>query len=179
MLYFLDLETTGLATAEDFILEVACLAVDDQLVIQGEYHSVIRPMTFPGRDWCTRLRNNDYVRSMHERSGLVRDVHACTKSASDVWGELLEFINGWAPEKRTLAGSSIQFDRGFLAAQALIISDQFHYRMLDVSSIRIMVEQQFYYLPPFEAKETHRALDDVRESLERYKYYVDQLGQGL
>jgi oligoribonuclease len=118
---------------------------------------------------------DDFVRNMHTSSGLLPQIEASTISLADAGAQTLAFIKEHVPEARTvpLCGNSIGTDRGFLARDMPELDDHLHYRMVDVSSIKELARRWYprvYFAAP--AKHGgHRALADIRESIEELKFY--------
>jgi oligoribonuclease len=166
----MDLEMTGLDVESCVIVEVATLITDDDLVIVAEGPDLVvsaTPEQLAGMD--------DFVRGMHTKSGLLAAIEASTTSLAEAGDATLEFIRSHVPKARTvpLAGNSIGTDRRFLAAQLPSIEDWLHYRSVDVSALKELCRR--WYPKVFKAappkRTTHRALDDVRESIAELAYY--------
>jgi oligoribonuclease len=115
------------------------------------------------------------VREMHTRSGLLATIESSTLTLEEAGRQTLEFLKAHVPVKGTvpLCGNSIGTDRRFLAAQLPDIEDWLHYRSIDVSTVKELCRrwypEQFGKAPA--KKTTHRALDDVRESVAELAYY--------
>jgi oligoribonuclease len=170
MLVWMDLEMTGLDPARNVIVEIATLVTDDDLVIVAEGPDLVVHAT---ADELARME--PVVRDMHTRSGLLAAIEASTLSLADAGAQTLAFIKEHVPEPRTvpLAGNSIGTDRRFLAAHLPEIEDWLHYRCIDVSTIKELARR---WSPAAvasapEKKGGHRALDDIRESLEELRHY--------
>jgi oligoribonuclease len=170
MLAWIDLEMTGLDPARHAIVEIACLITGDDLTVIDEGPDLVvhaTPEQVADMD--------DYVRAMHTRSGLLAAVEASTLSLSDAGAQTLAFLRAHISEPKTvpLAGNSIGTDRRFLAAQLPELEDFFHYRSIDVSTVKELCRR---WLPDvFKAapvkKGGHRALQDIRESVAELDYY--------
>jgi oligoribonuclease len=117
----------------------------------------------------------DYVREMHTRSGLLPQIEASTISLDAAGAQTLAFLREHIPEARTvpLCGNSIGTDRRFLAAYLPAIEEHLHYRSVDVSTVKELARRwNPKVLSDVPAKkEGHRALDDIRESLDELRYY--------
>jgi oligoribonuclease len=170
MLVWLDLEMTGLDPDRDVILEIATLVTDDelQLIAEGPDLVVHQP-----DDVLARMESP--VVEMHTRSGLVNMVRASTLDLEEAGQRTLEFIRFWVPEPGTvpLCGNSIGTDRRFLATHLPEIEHHLHYRSIDVSSVKELVRRwhpEVMAARPHKVG-SHRALDDIRESVEELRFY--------
>ena len=117
----------------------------------------------------------DVVRKMHEKSGLLDAIRSSTLTVADAEAQTLDFIKQHVPEARTvpLCGNSIGTDRRFLATQLPSVDEWLHYRSVDVSTLKELCRRWY---PDALAKApkkggSHRALDDIRESIEELRYY--------
>jgi oligoribonuclease len=174
MLAWMDLEMTGLDPATNVIVEIATIITDDDLTIVAEGPDLVvhaSPAELDAMD--------DFVRNMHQRSGLLPLIRASTVSLADAGAATLEFLKAHIPEARTvpLCGNSIGTDRRFLAAHLPEIEDFLHYRSVDVSTIKELARR---WNPSVvsnapEKATTHRALDDIRESISELAYYREHL----
>ena len=167
-LIWIDLEMTGLNTDSDRIIEVATIITDAQLniVAEGPVLVVHQPTSILDGmdDWNTRT---------HGSTGLTERVKASTFSELDVERITLEFLQKHvAKNKSPMCGNSICQDRRFLARHMPDLEAWFHYRNLDVSSIKeLVLRWRPELLNGYVKKNTHKAIDDVRESIEELKYY--------
>jgi oligoribonuclease len=170
----MDLEMTGLDPATNVIVEIATIVTDDELEIVAEGPDRVVHAT----DEQLALMP-DIVREMHTKSGLLAQIQASTTSLADAGAETLEFIKQHVPEPRTvpLCGNSIGTDRRFLAIYLPAIEDHLHYRSVDVSTIKELARR--WYPEKLKASPqkatTHRALDDIRESIAELRFYREQL----
>ena len=170
VLAWMDLEMTGLDPAKDVIVEIACLLTDDQLEIVAEGPDVVVHATE-----AQLADMQDVVRTMHSRSGLLDAIRRSRVSLEQAGAELMEFLRKHISEPRTvpLCGNSIGTDRRFLSAHLPEVEDFFHYRSIDVSTVKELCRRWYpdalAAAPP--KKGGHRALDDIRESLEELRYY--------
>lgn len=189
MIAFLDLETTGLSESTDSILEVACIVTTDQLEEVAAYHSLVTPFA--------RFHELDpFVRDMHTKNGLwdALTTSIAAQSLADVEKELAAFLRKHTVilgkddkgrvtiSRAPLAGNSIGFDRGFLKNWMPQAEAELHYRNFDVSSINILVQAfwpKVWEGRPRSVEAAHRAMDDVRESLETARYYARALGPAV
>ncbi len=173
----MDLEMTGLDPARHVIVEIATLVTDDELQIVAEGPDIVvhqPPLALEGMD--------DFVRKMHERSGLLDRITASTTSLADAGAATLDFIRSNTPAAKTvpLAGNSIGTDRRFLAAYLPEIEEYLHYRSVDVSTVKELCRRWYpSALAGAPNKESaHRALDDIRESIEELRYYRSAIFAG-
>jgi len=174
-----DLETTGLDPTRDEILEIAIVITGADLV-PVETWSRVLPISPYG--WV-RLSSNETVLEMHRASGLLAECRLVSgTNAGRIQQVERELLAGaarskldeappiclfpWRDGKPWLAGTTVQFDRGFLAHRMPAVTDQLHYRQLDVRSVeRFMADAVGVALPK---GEQHRALADVTESIDHY-----------
>jgi oligoribonuclease len=166
----MDLEMTGLDPARHTILEVATLITDDDLEVAAVGPDLIVAASERQLDDMEPV-----VRAMHEKSGLLDAVRRSNLSLSEAEAATLEFIKAHVPESRTtpLCGNSIGTDRRFLATQLPLVEAHLHYRSVDVSSVKELCRR--WYPEAFAAAPrkvgSHRALDDIRESVAELSYY--------
>jgi oligoribonuclease len=170
----MDLEMTGLDPARHVIVEIATLVTDDDLAIVDEGPDLVihqPPEALAAMD--------EVVRDMHTRSGLLDAIAASTVSLADAGAETLAFIKRHVPTPRTvpLCGNSIGTDRRFLAQYLPEIENYLHYRSVDVSTVKELAlrwRPDVLDAAPKKAS-THRALDDIRESVAELRYYRETL----
>lgn len=170
----MDLEMTGLEPDRHVIVEIATLVTDDELNVVGEGPDLVINAT---ADQLAQM--GDFVTEMHTKSGLIELITASTVSVADAEAATLDFLKGHISEARTvpLCGNSIGTDRRFLQDHMPALEAFFHYRNVDVSTIKELARRWYpdvlEGLP--EKESAHRALDDIRESIEELKYYRTQL----
>ena len=174
MLVWMDLEMTGLDPERHVIVEIATLVTDDDLQIVGEGPDLVvhqPPKAFEAMD--------DFVRDMHTKSGLLPQIEASTITLEDAGAQTLAFIREHVADARTvpLCGNSIGTDRRFLAKYLPEIEDYLHYRSVDVSTIKELARRWYPgALSALPRKATaHRALDDIRESIDELRFYRERL----
>lgn len=176
MLVWIDLEMTGLDPERHVIVEVATIVTNDDLDIVAEGPDIVVHRT------ATELAEmDDFVRSMHKKSGLLAKIEASTTSSDEAAAQTLAFINEHVPTPRTvpLAGNSIGTDRRFLARQWPAVEDFLHYRSIDVSTLKELARRwrpDVYAATPKKST-AHRALEDIRESIEEMRFYREHFLQ--
>jgi len=160
---------TGLNLATDALIEVAVLVTDGQLNVLGDGLDII--ISAPGEKLAAM---NDVVRDMHTKSGLTDAVRAATTTMAEAEQQVLDYVTAYAaPGKGLLAGNTIGTDRTFLARDMPKLIDYLHYRSIDVSTIKELSRRWYpsvFHLAP-EKKNNHRALADIRESIQELRYY--------
>jgi oligoribonuclease len=166
----MDLEMTGLDPMRHVIVEIATLLTDDELRPIAEGPDIVIHAISDELDLMDGV-----VRTMHTRSGLLEAIQQSDRTVADAGRQTLAFLREHIPEARTvpLCGNSIGTDRRFLAAQMPEIEEFLHYRSIDVSSVKELCRRWYpEVLARAPAKqETHRALDDIRESIAELVYY--------
>jgi oligoribonuclease len=172
LLVWIDMEMTGLDPARCVILEVAAVVTDSQLapVAQG-LDLAIRPT----EDDLARME--DWSREHHTQSGLIARVRAEGLPLRQAAGELLAYLRRFCmPGTAPLCGNSVWQDRRFLIAYMPDVNALLHYRIIDVSSIKELVHRWYGEEQHFPAKNnSHRALDDIHESIAELCYYRDHV----
>jgi oligoribonuclease len=174
MLVWMDLEMTGLDHTADVIVEIATIITDDdlQIVAEGPDLVIHQPDEV--------LADMDpFVVEMHTRSGLLDQIKSSTVSLDDAGAATLEFIKQHVPEPGSvpLCGNSIGTDRRFLAAYLPDIENHLHYRSIDVSSVKELVKRWYPDVDIARPRGhgSHRALDDIRESIREMVYYREHV----
>jgi oligoribonuclease len=174
MLVWMDLEMTGLDHTADVIVEIATIITDDdlQIVAEGPDLVIHQPDEV--------LADMDpFVVEMHTRSGLLDQIKSSTVSLDDAGAATLEFIKQHVPEPGSvpLCGNSIGTDRRFLAAYLPDIENHLHYRSIDVSSVKELVKRWYPNVDIARPRGhgSHRALDDIRESIREMVYYREHV----
>ena len=171
-LVWIDMEMTGLRPEKDRILEIATIITDSQLNILAEGPVLAvrqpEPLLLGMDEWCT---------THHTASGLLERVRTQGISEKEAEERTLAFIQEYVPEKASpLCGNSIGQDRRFMYAYMPKLEAYFHYRNLDVSSLKIVANLwKPQIMDGFTKKEAHLALDDIRESIAELRYYKEHL----
>jgi oligoribonuclease len=169
-LIWMDLEMTGLDAARHVIVEIACVATDVELTLLDEGLDVV--VHQPPDALATM---DDFVRTMHTKSGLLPAIEASTTDLETAGGQVLAYVRRHVDEPRRapLCGNSIGTDRRFLARYLPELEEHLHYRSIDVSSIKELCRRWYpteFRQRPVKA-EAHRALDDILESIAELRYY--------
>ncbi|OHV34410.1 MULTISPECIES: oligoribonuclease [Pseudofrankia] len=169
-LVWIDCEMTGLDPASDVLLEVACLVTDGDLNVVGDGLDLVIAAPEAALEAMVPV-----VTNMHETSGLTAAVRASTLSVAEAERQVLAYVRALVPENRRapLCGNSIATDRSFLARYMPELDGYLHYRMIDVSSVKELARRWYpraYYAAPAK-RGGHRALADIRESIEELRYY--------
>ncbi len=169
-LLWVDLEMTGLDCNKDVILEVAAEVTDFNFKTLASYEAIIH---HPDRI----LRHaNEWAKAQHAASGLTERVRSQGRPEKDVIHELVGFIKAqFGGEPAILAGNSIHNDRNFIKRWWPDVEALLHYRMLDVSSLKIYMQGK--YDIEYGKKEVHRAFDDIQASIAEWQYYLEWLNE--
>lgn len=172
----MDLEMTGLDPSRHVIVEIATLITNDQLEIIAEGPDLVISAT------SEQLASmDDFVRKMHSDSGLLREIEASSVTLDQAGETTLEFIKAHAkePGRVPLCGNSIGVDRRFLDRYLPDLESHFHYRSVDVSTIKELCRRWHPSLYGKAPKKigAHRALGDIRESIAELVYYRDNFFQ--
>jgi len=171
-LIWIDLEMTGLDTSTDYILEIATIVTNKQLDVlaEGPVFAIHQPdVVLAGMDtWNTRT---------HTQSGLVARVRTSRIEAAEAERRTLEFLAGYVPAGASpMCGNSICQDRRFLSRIMPTLERYFHYRNLDVSTLKELARR---WMPDvaarFDKESPHVALEDIRESIRELRYYRENL----
>ncbi|CAI8760245.1 oligoribonuclease [Methylococcus capsulatus] len=169
-LIWIDLEMTGLDPQNDAIIEIATIVTDGQLNVLAE-----GPVLAIHQPESVLDRMDDWNRKQHGESGLIERVRRSTIDEAEAEHLTLGFVSEWVPPNESpICGNSICQDRRFLARCMPRLEAYFHYRNLDVSTLKILVERWAPALKEgLQKQSTHRALDDIRESIAELRYYRD------
>lgn len=169
-LLWIDLEMTGLDPAQDVILEVAAEVTDFSFKTLASYEAII------AQPEETLAKMNDWSLKQHQASGLTERVRRQGRPEAQVKHELVGFIQAqFAGEQAVLAGNSIHNDRTFIRAWWPEVEALLHYRMLDVSSLKVLMQGKYGVI--YDKKDVHRAFDDIQASIAELQYYLDWFKQ--
>jgi oligoribonuclease len=171
-LIWIDLEMTGLKPDTDLIIEIATIVTDKHLTVLAE-----GPVLAVRQSESVLNAMDDWNRNQHGGSGLTARVLASDVDAAMAERRTLDFLAAWVEPKRSpMCGNSICQDRRFLARYMPSLEAFFHYRNLDVSTLK---ELALRWAPAvaagFRKNSTHLALDDVRDSIRELQYYRERL----
>ena len=166
-LVWIDLEMSGLNPDRNVILEIASIVTDGdlELIAEGPNMAIHYPEE-------TLLEMEEWSRRHHTDSGLLDRAMASEFDCGLAELETLKFLSGYVRQGESpLCGNSIWQDRRFLARYMPDLEAFFHYRMIDVSSIKELVKRWYPSIPVYEKKKAHMALSDIKESINELKYY--------
>jgi len=174
VLVWLDMEMTGLDPERERIIEVATILTDGQL-----NEIAIGPELVIHQPEEILAAMDDWNKSHHGASGLIERVRGSTITDAQAEEQTIAFINEHVAtkERPVLAGNSIHQDRRFIRRYMPAFDTRLHYRMVDVSTIKELARRWFPHVIAKQKakKETHRALDDIRESIDELRYYKQHL----
>ena len=170
-LVWLDMEMTGLDPDKDRIIEVAIVVTDAQLVTRAE-----APVAVVHQAEAILDAMDDWNKSTHARSGLIDKVKASTLTEAAAEEQLLAFLAQHVPARTSpMCGNSICQDRRFLARYMPRLEAYFHYRNLDVSTLKELARRWApAVLAGLTKGNSHQALDDVRDSIRELRHYRDK-----
>jgi oligoribonuclease len=170
-LIWIDLEMTGLRPESDFIIEIATIVTDKHLEVLAE-----GPVIAVHQSDAILATMDDWNQKQHGGSGLTARVRMSTITTAHAERETLEFLRLWAePGRSPMCGNSICQDRRFLARLMPRLERFFHYRNLDVSTLKELAQRWAPQISQaFQKSSSHLALDDVRESIRELQFYRDR-----
>ncbi|ODC02442.1 oligoribonuclease [Terasakiispira papahanaumokuakeensis] len=169
-LIWIDLEMTGLDPEKNRIIEIATIVTDGELnlVAEGPVIAIHQPNDVLGLmdEWCTKT---------HGQSGLTRRVKDSKIQTAEAEQQTLDFLQQHVkPGTSPMCGNSVHQDRRFMQYEMPLLEAFFHYRNLDVSTLKELAKRWRPGLDKgFKKKNTHLALDDIRESIQELAYYRD------
>jgi oligoribonuclease len=171
-LIWIDLEMTGLDTSADHIIEIATIVTDAQL-----NEVAVGPVIAVQQSQATMDGMDDWNTRHHGDSGLTARVLASTTSMQEAEFETIDFLRKHVAEGASpMCGNSICQDRRFMAREMPALESYFHYRNLDVSTLKILAQRWAPGVAAGFSKESeHRALADIRDSITELAYYRDGL----
>jgi oligoribonuclease len=167
-LIWIDLEMTGLDPDNDVIIEIATIITDNNLNIlaQGPVLAVHQPDAILSA-------MDEWNQKHHGQSGLIKRVKVSTIDAEEAERQTIEFLKQWVPENTSpICGNSIGQDRRFLYRYMPKLEAYFHYRNIDVSTLKELAARWAPQVKDgFKKQSTHQALNDIIESIEELRYY--------
>jgi oligoribonuclease len=167
-LIWIDLEMTGLDPLQERIIEIATVVTDSELNVLAE-----GPSMAINQPNALIQAMDDWNTNQHGKSGLTERVIQSTVTEAQAESETIEFLKQWVPEGVSpMCGNSIGQDRRFLVRYMPELANYFHYRNLDVSTLKeLVVRWKPELINGFEKKGTHLAMDDVYDSIRELVYY--------
>ncbi|MGA9531065.1 MAG: oligoribonuclease [Candidatus Babeliales bacterium] len=170
-LVWIDLEMTGLTALEDSILEIATVITDAELTIVAHKSSIV--IHQPEEVLAAMT---EWAKEQHAQSGLIDLVRSSTVSLKQAEIETQRFIEEYCyPQTAVLCGNSVWQDASFLRVHMPSVISFLHYRIIDVTSFKEALSRWYpsSFYKEFMKKDTHRALEDILESIEELRYYRD------
>jgi oligoribonuclease len=167
-LIWIDLEMTGLDPDSDLIIEIATVVTDKDLNILAQ-----GPVLAVHQSDAVLALMDDWNQKHHGQSGLIDRVKASTINEAEAERLTIEFLKQWVPENTSpICGNSIGQDRRFLYRYMPKLEAYFHYRNIDVSTLKELAARWAPEVKDgFNKESTHQALDDIMESIEELRYY--------
>jgi oligoribonuclease len=167
-LFWIDLEMTGLSPDTDSIIEIATVVTDRNLEVLAQ-----GPQFAIRHEEARLLAMDEWNRNHHGRSGLWQRVLESATSHAQAEAETIAFLQHWVPTgKSPMCGNSICQDRRFLYREMPQLERYFHYRNLDVSTLKELARR---WAPAvykgFSKDSAHTALSDIKDSIEELRYY--------
>lgn len=171
-LIWVDMEMTGLEPDRDVVIEIATIVTDSELNTLAE-----GPVIAIHQSEAILAGMDEWNTTHHTASGLVDRVRASTADEHMASLETIAFLEQWVPAgKSPMCGNTICQDRRFMARHMPELEAYFHYRNLDVSTLKILAQRWAPQIADgFVKKGAHLALDDIRESIEELRYYREKM----
>lgn len=166
-LIWIDLEMTGLDPEKNVILEIASVITDKDLAIVAKGPSLV--IHHPD-DVLKKM--DPWSREQHTKSGLLQLVRESKITAPEAQDQILAFVRQFCkPEKSPLCGNSVWQDKNFLRTHMRELNDFLYYRIIDVTTVKELILRWYPHVPEYKKKDAHRALDDIKESIEELNHY--------
>ncbi len=173
-LIWVDMEMTGLNPDTDVVIEIASIVTTKDLEVLAE-----GPVIAIHQSDATLAKMDEWNTRTHGESGLVDRVRASSVDEAAATELTLEFFNEWVqPNTSPMCGNSIGQDRRFMARHMPELEAFFHYRNLDVTTLKLLAGYWRADLPAHPKQNAHEALADIRESIEELRYYREHLIRG-
>lgn len=170
-LIWVDLEMTGLDPDADRVIEIATIVTSFELEILAE-----GPVIAIHQSDDVLAKMDDWNTRTHTNSGLVDRVKASSVDETSAARETLQFLEDWVTSgKSPMCGNSICQDRRFMARHLPLLESFFHYRNLDVTTLKLLANYWRPELAPAPKRNVHEALADIRESIEELRYFREHL----
>lgn len=170
-LIWLDLEMTGLNPEKMVILEIASIITDQEMNILAEGPDIV--INYP-EDILSGME--EWSMNHHSASGLLELARSSDYDCARAERETLDFVSKYCEKGISpLCGNSVWQDRRFLVKYMPALESYFHYRMIDVSTIKELAARWYPDLPVYKKKKAHLALSDIHESINELKYYRENL----
>ena len=170
-LIWVDMEMTGLNPDTDRVIEIATIVTSQELEILAE-----GPVIAVHQSEDALLAMDEWNTRTHTRSGLVERVRASSYTEATATQATLAFLEEWVtPNSSPMCGNSICQDRRFMARHLPDLETFFHYRNLDVTTLKLLATYWRPDLPPASKRNVHEALADIRESIEELRYFREHL----
>ncbi len=166
-LVWIDMEFSGLDPEKEAILEIATIITDSDLNILAT-----GPVIAVHQEESLLEAMDDWNQSHHSKSGLTNRVRQSTETHASAERATLDFVASYCAKNTSpLCGNSIHQDRRFLYKYMPELSEYLHYRNIDVSTLKELAVRWYPQIPLYKKKEEHRALQDIKESIEELRYW--------
>jgi oligoribonuclease len=167
-LIWIDLEMTGLDPESDLIIEIATIVTDNDLNILAQ-----GPVLVVHQSDAALAAMDEWNQHHHGQSGLIERVKTSTIDMAEAERQTIAFLKQWVPENTSpICGNSIGQDRRFLYRYMPKLEAYFHYRNIDVSTLKELAARWAPHVKEgFKKESSHQALDDIIESIEELRYY--------
>ncbi|MBM4357497.1 MAG: oligoribonuclease [Deltaproteobacteria bacterium] len=174
-LVWMDLEMTGLDADRHTIVEIATLVTDSELELVAQGPSLV--IHQPDEELA---KMDDFVVAMHTKSGLLERIRSSQVTLAEAEAQTLEFVRAHCePRTAPLCGNSIHQDRRFIERHMPTLQRHFHYRNIDVSTVKELVRRWYGdAVPPYQKGDKHRAMDDIVESIGELRHYRSRVFVG-
>ena len=171
-LIWIDLEMTGLDTVNDEIIEIATIVTDQEL-----NELAVGPVLPIHQPEARLAQMDEWNQTQHKKSGLIERVLKSQHTCATAEAETLAFLEQYVPlGKSPMCGNSICQDRRFMARQMPALEKYFHYRNLDVSTLKELAKRWYPKISTgFDKDSAHLALSDIRDSISELQYYRNKL----